>query len=394
MTAIGWCRRRRRNRGQGWIARQAGSRCATLTGTRVERCSAICRSWQRGSRWRAGARQLCVHLKIMKSGNRFSLDLHRHLRTQETLAAIEIEPFEVVVSDGVRARVVLDDRRVERLARRPPLALRLLKSIMTMHDHLGEARRPIHARGPTDRGPVAWLRRSGPSLDDRARAADLAEHSRHGALPDRLGRRAARGRGMEAETDSAVAALAARGGEAGSVPFRPGRSASARRCEGPRAAKGESLRVRVRRAAAARSCWAMRGRRSPARSMSRVPTSSSTCWAGCCANRSSPNGGWRRRRSPLASARRPGLDAARALAVGLVIGIHALLPFMETPVGWAIRDRPRHALVDLTVWVGRSFVLPAFFGSPASSHGASSSAGAWRTSCASGSPGWASPSCS
>ena len=60
-------------------------------------------------------------------------------------------------------------------------------------------------------------------------------------------------------------------------------------------------------------------------------------------------------------ARRPGLDAARALAVGLVIGVHALLPFMETPVGWAIRDRPRHELVDLTVWVARSFVLPAFF---------------------------------
>ena len=67
----------------------------------------------------------------------------------------------------------------------------------------------------------------------------------------------------------------------------------------------------------------------------------------------------RRRRSPLT--RRPGLDAARALAVGLVIGVHALLPFMETPVGWAIRDRPRHELVDLTVWVARSFVLPAFF---------------------------------
>lgn len=83
---------------------------------------------------------LCVHLKIMKSGDRFSVDLHRHLRTQETLAAIDIEPFEVVVSDGVRARVVLNGRRVERLARRPPLALRLLKSIMTMRDHLGEAR--------------------------------------------------------------------------------------------------------------------------------------------------------------------------------------------------------------------------------------------------------------
>jgi glucan biosynthesis protein C len=63
----------------------------------------------------------------------------------------------------------------------------------------------------------------------------------------------------------------------------------------------------------------------------------------------------------LRSARLPGLDAARALAVGLVIGVHALLPFMQTPVGWAIRDQPRHQLVDLTVWVTRSFVIPAFF---------------------------------
>jgi peptidoglycan/LPS O-acetylase OafA/YrhL len=63
----------------------------------------------------------------------------------------------------------------------------------------------------------------------------------------------------------------------------------------------------------------------------------------------------------LADARLPGLDAARALAVGLVIGVHALLPFMQTPVGWAIRDEPRHELVDLTVWVARSFVIPAFF---------------------------------
>ncbi len=63
----------------------------------------------------------------------------------------------------------------------------------------------------------------------------------------------------------------------------------------------------------------------------------------------------------MGSARLPGLDAARALAVGLVIAVHALLPFMETPVGWAIRDRPRHVLVDLTVWVARSFVIPSLF---------------------------------
>jgi peptidoglycan/LPS O-acetylase OafA/YrhL len=59
--------------------------------------------------------------------------------------------------------------------------------------------------------------------------------------------------------------------------------------------------------------------------------------------------------------RLPGLDAARALAVGLVIAVHALLPFTQTPIGWAIRDRPRHELVDLAVWVTRAFVMPVFF---------------------------------
>ena len=47
--------------------------------------------------------------------------------------------------------------------------------------------------------------------------------------------------------------------------------------------------------------------------------------------------------------------------MGLVIAVHALLPFMQTPIGWAIRDRPRHELVDLTVWVTRAFVMPVFF---------------------------------
>ncbi len=63
----------------------------------------------------------------------------------------------------------------------------------------------------------------------------------------------------------------------------------------------------------------------------------------------------------VGATRLPGLDAARALAVGLVIAVHALLPFMQTPIGWAIRDRPRHELVDLAVWVTRAFVMPVFF---------------------------------
>src|SRR4051812_13996137 len=48
-----------------------------------------------------------LHLKIMKAGNKISLDLHRHLRIQDPLVTADFEPFDVRVTDGVRTRVVL-----------------------------------------------------------------------------------------------------------------------------------------------------------------------------------------------------------------------------------------------------------------------------------------------
>jgi len=59
--------------------------------------------------------------------------------------------------------------------------------------------------------------------------------------------------------------------------------------------------------------------------------------------------------------RDPGLDAARAYAMILVVATHAALSFMATPIGWAVQDRSHHLGVDLYVWVVRAFAMPIFF---------------------------------
>lgn len=65
--------------------------------------------------------------------------------------------------------------------------------------------------------------------------------------------------------------------------------------------------------------------------------------------------------SPTAAPRNAGLDAARAIAMLLVVCTHAALSFMVTPIGWAIQDRSQHLGVDLWVWIVRAFAMPTFF---------------------------------
>lgn len=60
-------------------------------------------------------------------------------------------------------------------------------------------------------------------------------------------------------------------------------------------------------------------------------------------------------------ARLHGFDVARALAMLLIVLGHALLPFMQTPIGWAVHDRSRHIAVDLWVWTCHAFLMPEFF---------------------------------
>lgn len=59
--------------------------------------------------------------------------------------------------------------------------------------------------------------------------------------------------------------------------------------------------------------------------------------------------------------RQASLDAARAIAMMLVVATHTALSFMVTPIGWAIQDRSQHLGVDLYVWVVRAFAMPTFF---------------------------------
>lgn len=61
------------------------------------------------------------------------------------------------------------------------------------------------------------------------------------------------------------------------------------------------------------------------------------------------------------SARLLALDGARAFAATLVLTLHCLVSFIETPIGWAIQDRSRHIGADFALWTGRAFVMPAFF---------------------------------
>lgn len=65
--------------------------------------------------------------------------------------------------------------------------------------------------------------------------------------------------------------------------------------------------------------------------------------------------------SASAAPRNAGLDAARAIAMFCVVGTHAAVSFMVTPIGWAVQDRSQHLGVDLWAWIVRAFAMPTFF---------------------------------
>jgi peptidoglycan/LPS O-acetylase OafA/YrhL len=56
-----------------------------------------------------------------------------------------------------------------------------------------------------------------------------------------------------------------------------------------------------------------------------------------------------------------GLDACRAAAMMLGLFFHGAISFISMPIGWAIRDRSAHPLVDVFVWVCHTFRMPVFF---------------------------------
>lgn len=96
----------------------------------------------------SGARSpLAIHLEIFKTGEELSLDLHRHLRTQEPLVDADFEPFDVVVEGPRRTQTVYTHARAMKLVRRPSLAHLLVKALMAMRDNLRGIRQDPHASG-------------------------------------------------------------------------------------------------------------------------------------------------------------------------------------------------------------------------------------------------------
>ena len=61
------------------------------------------------------------------------------------------------------------------------------------------------------------------------------------------------------------------------------------------------------------------------------------------------------------TARGDALVSVRALAMLSVVAGHAALSFLETPIGWAVRDRARWLGADAAVWTIRQFAMPTFF---------------------------------
>jgi hypothetical protein len=96
----------------------------------------------------SGARTpFAIHLKVQKTGHRYQVDLHRHLRNQAPIVRADYEPFVVTAHDRGAQTVVLDRERTDRLISRPSLALRVVKALMAMTDNLEGVQQDPAVRG-------------------------------------------------------------------------------------------------------------------------------------------------------------------------------------------------------------------------------------------------------
>jgi hypothetical protein len=77
-----------------------------------------------------------IHLKVQKTGHKYSIDLHSHLRNQMPIARADYEPFEVIATDRGRSEVLVDPRRTAGMITKPPsFASRVAKALIAMRDH-------------------------------------------------------------------------------------------------------------------------------------------------------------------------------------------------------------------------------------------------------------------
>jgi hypothetical protein len=95
----------------------------------------------------SGARvPIAVHLKIEKKKGKISTDLHPHWTTRGKLSDPELEPFEVVYSDGAAEQAVASGADLLRVATETKISYTLAGDLLEVKDNL-EGRGPSLAAG-------------------------------------------------------------------------------------------------------------------------------------------------------------------------------------------------------------------------------------------------------
>jgi hypothetical protein len=89
---------------------------------------------------------IAVHLKIEKKKAKISIDLHPHWTTHDKLSAPELEPFEVVYTDGGAEKVVATGDDLLRVATETKISYTLAGELIELKDNL-EGRGPSLAVG-------------------------------------------------------------------------------------------------------------------------------------------------------------------------------------------------------------------------------------------------------
>ena len=76
-----------------------------------------------------------VHLKIEKQGDRFHTSVHPHPTTRARVLEPDLEPFEVLVSDGKSETRVLSPEQARKAIREPELTARVANLLLQVEDH-------------------------------------------------------------------------------------------------------------------------------------------------------------------------------------------------------------------------------------------------------------------
>jgi len=89
---------------------------------------------------------LAVHLKIEKKKTKLSVDLHPHWTVRDKLTNAELEPFQVVVSDGTGEKVVTTGADLLRVATETKISYTVAGALVEIKDNL-QGRGPSLADG-------------------------------------------------------------------------------------------------------------------------------------------------------------------------------------------------------------------------------------------------------